>query len=176
MGSTEASDYMLHPEAIVFCQNNDSVLSVIDFANCCDYKLSVCSGGHTYAGYSSCEEGTPCIIQLDMMSSFLQFSHQGVGSNVVTLGIGLTIGDMHTLLVPLGLTIPMGICKSVGIGGHFQSSALGLLSCSFGYGMDCVTSIQIVTSQGTILDVSRDLHWDLYSAVLLGGWELCCGP
>jgi hypothetical protein len=33
LGSTEASDYMLHPEAVVFFQDDDDVLSVIDFAN-----------------------------------------------------------------------------------------------------------------------------------------------
>lgn len=166
MGSSSMSDAHLSPEAIVYCNNEEDVLGIVDFAVQCDYKIAVRSGGHQYSGYSSCEEGTRCI-QVDV--SGLQTFAYDPDSNLATLGAGLKIENAVQYFAGLGLVLPMGICKSVGIGGHLQTSSLGFFASSFGSGMDLVRSFRIVTADGTIQTVTPDSNEDLFKAVLGGG-------
>ena len=66
--STEFTEEHLNPGIIVFVANDDDVLEAIDFANRCDYTITVRAGGHQYAGYSSC--GSSCM-QLDVTGIFV---------------------------------------------------------------------------------------------------------
>lgn len=165
MSTVAVSDSKLSPELIVYCDTDNHVVEAVSFAKQCGYKVSVRSGGHQYAGLSSCSVGTKCL-QLDL-SAMESFVHTP-GTSQVILGVGLTIEQVHSQLVPLGLTIPMGICKSVGVGGHFQSSGKGFLGRSFGLGMDHVTSFRIVLQDASIQTVNATSHGDLYWAVLGG--------
>jgi len=165
MGNASAGDKHTHPEMVAFCQGDADVVEVVNFAKECGFKVSVRSGGHNYAALSSCVAGTKCL-QLDM-SAFESFSQDG---NTVTLGVGLSVSQVNDRLTPLGLVIPMGVCKDVNVGGHFQSSALGFLTRSFGSGMDHVKSFRIVTAEGKIQRVDRfSGDADLFWAVLGGG-------
>lgn len=169
MASSSISDMRTRPQAIAFCQNEADVVSVVSFARRCSYKLSVRSGGHQYAGYSSCEEGTQCI-QIDV-SGIKTFEHQE-GTTSVVMGVGLKLEEAVPLLAAIAnpgpLVIPMGICNSIGLGGHFQSSAMGVFGRSFGSGMDLIKSFRIVTADGEVLTVTDQSHPDLYWAVLGG--------
>eukprot|EP00121_Abeoforma_whisleri_P016074 Awhi_evm1s14769 len=164
MGTQAQSDYRLSPSLIIYCDDENDVVSTISFAKACDYKVSIRAGGHQYAGLSSCIKGQKCL-QLDV-SKLENFVHNG--GNNVTIGVGLTITQVLEKLAPLNLAIPMGICKSVGVGGHFQSSSLGFLGRSFGAGMDLVYSFRIVTADGNIQTVTNETHPELYRAVLGG--------
>ncbi|CAK0865172.1 unnamed protein product [Prorocentrum cordatum] len=87
----------------------------------------------------------------------------------VTLGVGLTLEQVYANLMPYGLAIPAGICKGVGVGGHFQSSAAGYYQRAFGLGMDSVTSFRIVLADGAVHTITESSDPDLYWAVLGGG-------
>jgi len=87
----------------------------------------------------------------------------------VTLGVGLVLEQALLLLKPYDLTIAIGICKSVGVGGHFQTSALGMLTKNFAIGMDRVVSFRIALYDGRIERVTAESNKDLYLAVLGGG-------
>jgi len=167
MSSSTVSDARLHPEMIFFCSEKDHVVETINFARKCEYKVSVRSGGHQYAGFSSCVEGQPCI-QLDVGG--LETFESGVDGvpNRLTLGVGLRLQDVSEKLLPMNLSIPMGICKSVGVGGHFQSSSAGFLIKSFGLGMDRVVAFEIAKADGSIAKVTPESDPELYWAVLGG--------
>ena len=143
------STCFLHPAVIVYCKNDTDVLSTLAFATRCGYKVSVRSGGHNYAGYSSCVQGTRCL-QLDV--SQLETLH--IVGNTVTVGVGLTLEQVVDELVPRGLLIPMGDCKTVGIGGHFQSSSFGFFTRAFGLGMDHLISFRLTLKDGRIWTVT----------------------
>jgi len=87
----------------------------------------------------------------------------------VTLGVGLSVSQVMDHLTPLGLVVPMGVCQDVNVGGHFQSSALGFLTRSFGSGMDHVKAFRIVNAEGEVQRVDRSSDPDLFWAVLGGG-------
>lgn len=161
MASSEISDKVLSPDVIAFCSTDNEVLQAIEFGKACGYKITIRSGGHQYAGFSSCAADVdgPVCMQID--TSALESSHYDEVNNELTLGPGLDIEQVHSILVPLGITVPMGICKSVNVGGHFQSSAAGFLARSMGLGLDHVVSFRIALANGTIVTAKRgdELYW-----------------
>jgi len=167
MSSKAVSDARLHPEMILFCSEKHHVVQAINFARQCGYKVSVRSGGHNYAGFSSCVQGQRCI-QVDVAG--LDNFTSGVDGiyNRVTLGAGLKLGKVGEKLIELNLSIPVGTCSGVGVGGHFQSSAQGRLIRNFGVGLDYVTSFEIAKADGSIAKVDPQSDPDLYWAVLGG--------
>ena len=118
LDSAEKSNLSLHPDVIVFASYKKEVKEVIEFYKECGYKISIYSGGNQYAGYSSCQESimNPCM-QLGV-SSIDNFVHNEENGQI-TLGVVLTMGEVHAKTVPLGITILMGIYKYVGVGGNF---------------------------------------------------------
>lgn len=165
--STATSDAMLSPDAIVYPTSGDELSAIVNFAASCDYKLSIRSGGHQFSGYSSCKAGGSSCIQIDM-TSFNSFSLVDGTDNVVTVGVGLRLEEVAPMLQELGLVIPMGHCTKVGVGGHFQTSAAGMLGRAFGLGLDWVLSFRIMTANGQVRTVDRESDAALYNAVLGG--------
>ena len=161
MESAEKRNLSLHPDVIVFASYKKEVKEVIEFYKECGYKISIYSGGNQYAGYSSCQESimNPCM-QLGV-SSIDNFVHNEENGQI-TLGVVLTMGEVHAKTVPLGITILMGIYKYVGVGGNFQSSASGLLVWYTGLGIYCVVSLCLVMANGNTFtaELGYDLYWE----------------
>ena len=86
----------------------------------------------------------------------------------VTVASGIRLDDLMVALNRYNVTIPMGMCMNVGAGGHFQTSAIGYLTKSFGAGMEHITQIKIVLATGEIVTASKHSHPDLFWA-LRGG-------
>ena len=165
LGSSELSDSVTSPEAIVYAHSNQDLQDILKFAHHCQYKLHVRSGGHQYSGYSSCHADEKRCIQVDM-SAFQEFE---VNDYIVKVGVGMRLGTMNELIQPYNLTIPFGVCDSVGVGGHYQSSSVGVLARAFGLGMDHVVSFRILTADGTLHTVTKESDTALYNGVLGGG-------
>lgn len=180
LGSQALSDTMLSPDAVVYPANDDDLVKIVKFAASCGYRLSIRSGGHQFAGHSSCKAGgdgpAKKCIQVDMSAFDSIYLMEG-NDNVVTVGSGVLLEDFAPALQELGLMVPMGHCNKVGVGGHFQTSAAGMFARGFGLGLDYVKSFRIVTAAdadatgdgGTVRTVSRESDAGLYNAVLGGG-------
>ena len=170
MGNKKESDFQLAPDLVVFCKNDKDVVDAIHFARNCGYKVSIRSGGHQYGGNSSCSANEFVqTMQIDVsgLETFTAPTYEN--PTHVSLGVGLVSEQVIELLKPYNLTIPVGMCKSVGVGGHFQTSSLGLLARSFGSGMDHVILFRIALYDGRIERVTAESNKDLYWAVLGGG-------
>jgi len=76
---------------------------------------------------------------------------------------------VYSSLLSHGLTIAGGVCNGVGVGGHYQSSAIGYLVRSFGAGIDNVKSFRIVLADAQVHVVDETSDPDLYWALLGGG-------
>jgi hypothetical protein len=168
-GDSTTADARLKPQMIIFCSTDAHVQEAVSFATACGFTISVRSGGHNYAGYSSCTEDSPQCIQVDL-SAMETFSVDTTTSpQQVTIGSGLTLEQVYANLVPYGLAIPAGICTKVGVGGHFQSSAAGYYMRAFGLGIDVVKSFRIVLADAQVHTVDNSSDPDLYWSVLGGG-------
>ena len=160
-GTAAAASAKLRPAVLVYCSAETHVQSAIRFAGQCGYKVTVRSGGHSYTGSSSCNFAN--CMQLDL-SAMNKTTVQGAS---VFTEPGIRIVDFATVTLKSGLSVPHGGCGTVGVGGHFQSSAWGMMSHSHGSGLDRVSSFRMVLANGSILVASRnDANATVYQAVL----------
>jgi hypothetical protein len=150
----------LMPSAIVYCFSEAHVVSMIDFARAHNYKVVVRSGGHSYTGESS--SGFPHTIQLDLSN----MDAMNVKENIIQVEPGKRLRKINNQLILHGLSFPRGECKNVAIGGHLQTSAFSFMSNSFGLGLDHVTEIRMVLSNGSIINATSNENSEVYKAVL----------
>ena len=172
LGTHADASAKLRPAVLVGCTDETHVQSAVKFASQCGYAVTVRSGGHSYTGASSCN-GKNCL-QLDLGA--MNATAVVKGTNLVTSGPGINLLDFAKFTVKHFLSVPHGGCSKVGMGGHFQSSAWGMMTQSHGSGLDHVSSFRMVMADGSVRVVSRnDDNTTLYKSVLgsaPGSWGI----
>src|SRR5205823_464104 len=121
------------------------------------------SGGHSYAGYSTVHDG----VVLDLRH--LRSIRGSRSSSTATVGAGAQLIDVYAALAAIGRTIPAGSCPSVGIARHALGGGMGLAGRAFGLATDNILSAELVTADGTVLQVTEQSHPDLLWALRGGG-------
>jgi FAD/FMN-containing dehydrogenase len=121
------------------------------------------SGGHSYAGYSTVEDG----LVIDLSSI------EGIAvdkpTRTATVGAGARLIDVYARLANAGGTIPAGSCPTVGVGGLALGGGVGFASRKLGTTADNVIGLTIVTADGRRLACDRRRHADLFWACRGGG-------
>jgi len=155
---------------VVYCTEESHVQSAVNFASRCGYKVTVRSGGHSYTASSSCSSDN--CMQLDLTG----MNHTSVDGNIITTDPGNTLIGLANVTMKYNLSIPHGGCSKVGVGGHYQSSAWGMMSHSHGSGLDRVESFRMVLANGSIDEFHRnDQNDTVYKSVLgsaPGSWGI----
>ncbi|PKI50063.1 hypothetical protein CRG98_029563, partial [Punica granatum] len=85
------------------------------------------------------------------------------GNNVWVQG-GATVGEVYYGIAQKSKIhgFPMGVCTTLGIGGHITGGAYGSMMRKFGLGADHVLDATIVDSKGRILNraaMGEDFFW-----------------
>jgi len=172
--SIEKRNENLSPTLIVIPKTEKEIKSVIKFAKKCDYTISIKSGGHQYSALSSCNGGNGQCIQI-IMDNFDHISHNTDNNGKVTTiiaGSGAKLVDLARENHLYNVAVLMGTCPTVGVGGHYQSSAQSAYARSLGLGMDWIIRVKIITADGKTRNLyknskkkkDRDLFW-----AILGG-------
>lgn len=175
------ADENITPLIIIIPFEESDVTQIIKFSIKNNYLLVVRSGGHQYSGLSSSSSSQTKTIQIDLKNfSYLKIEDDALKisedtkitskqNHKVIMGASTRLNKLYQVLHRYNLFVPAGICVDVGVGGHFQSSALGFLSKSFGLGIDFVTRIRIALPEnGKIVDATPISYSDLFWAVLGG--------
>jgi FAD/FMN-containing dehydrogenase len=144
------------PEAVVQCRTPGDVAETIAFAQRSRLPTAIRSGGHCFAGRSSCEG---IVIDVTPMNAV------SVSSGVVTIGAGARLGDVYESLNDDDLTIPAGSCPSVGIAGLTLGGGLGILGRKYGLTSDQLLGAQVVLADGRIVDCDDDHDEELFWAL-----------
>jgi FAD/FMN-containing dehydrogenase len=126
-------------------------------------RIRARSGGHSYAGYSTVEDG----LVLDLSALDGIAVHKPTQS--ATVGAGALLMDVYARLAKAGGTIPAGSCPTVGVGGLTLGGGIGFASRKFGTTADNVLAVTVVTADGRMLTCDRSRHADLYWACRGGG-------
>jgi hypothetical protein len=121
------------------------------------------SGGHSYAGYSTLQNGV--VLDLSKMRSISVNKR----AKTATIGAGAQLIDVYAGLAAQGATIPAGSCPSVGVSGVTLGGGMGLAARAFGLTVDNLVGVQIVTADGRIRTVNRNTDRDLLWALRGGG-------
>jgi hypothetical protein len=151
------------PRAIVRPLDAEDVSGAVRWGVGHGVPIRARSGGHSYAGYSTIENG----VVLDLRS--LRRIDVDRSAGTATIGAGAQLIDVYAGLAARGATIPAGSCPSVGIGGHALGGGMGLAGRAFGLASDHIIGVELVSADGMIRQVDRQTDPDLLWAVCGAG-------
>ncbi|HEX8866237.1 MAG TPA: FAD-dependent oxidoreductase [Lentzea sp.] len=120
------------------------------------------SGGHSYAGYSSPENG----LQIDLRELK---TVELLPGDQVRVGAGAQLGEVSQMLAASGRALPTGTCPTVGVAGLTLGGGIGVLTRKHGLTCDHLVSAKVVTADGRLLTASAQEEPDLFWALRGGG-------
>ena len=153
----------IRPLAVLRATNAGDVAKAIRWARKYGIRLAARSGGHSYAGYSTAQNGL--VIDLGRLNRIAS----DPSNRTATIGAGARLIDVYARLAADGVTIPAGSCPTVGVGGLALGGGVGFASRRFGTTCDNVLSLRIVTADGRMRRCDARTNADLYWACRGGG-------
>ena len=126
-------------------------------------ELSIKGGGHNIAGLALSDGG----ITLDLGG--MREVVVDPEAKLVTVGPGCNLGDVDQATQPHGLATTLGFVSATGVAGLTLGGGFGYLSRRFGWTVDDLESVEIVTADGIVLNASRAENDDLFWALRGGG-------
>ncbi|MEU4313247.1 FAD-binding protein [Nocardia sp. NPDC024068] len=103
-------------------------------------RLAVRSGGHCFEGFVD-DPGNQVIVDLTRLRDIgWDAEHRAF-----SVGPGATMEDVYTGLARWNVTVPGGICKAVGAGGHIIGGGYGPLSRQLGLMADHLYGVEVAT-------------------------------
>ncbi len=140
------------------------VAAAVGFARDHGLLLSIKGGGHNMAGTSIAERG----LTLDM--SRMRDITVDPDARVAHVGSGCLLRDVDRATQVHGLATPLGSFTSeVGVAGLTLGGGLGYLTRRFGWTVDNLEEVEIVTADSRIRTAGRDGDADLFWALRGGG-------
>ena len=158
-----AAKFAAHPALVVHPVNPQDIQATLSFASSHHLPLAVRCGGHSYAGYCTCDGG----LVLDM-SGFRTMTIAADKSHA-RLGGGMLSGAVEIETAKVGAATVLGECPSVGVGGFLLGGGVGPLMGKYGLGCDNVLAAEMILADGRQVRASAHENPDLYWAILGGG-------
>jgi FAD/FMN-containing dehydrogenase len=139
------------------------VQHAIRFARAWGLLLSVKGGGHNIAGTSLADGG----MTLDM--SRMATIDVDRDRRAARVGPGCRLGDVDRVTQEHGLATVLGFVSRTGVAGLTLGGGFGYLTRRFGWTVDNLEEVEIVTADGEVRRAASDEHEDLFWAVRGGG-------
>ncbi|ETK37174.1 FAD-binding oxidoreductase [Microbispora sp. ATCC PTA-5024] len=152
------------PDVVVRCRDAADVRTALRFARDAGLTVSVRSGGHSNAGFSTDEGGL--VVDLSLIDGV---EIVDPARNVVRIGTGARWGRVAAALADHGLAISSGDTSTVGVGGLLLGGGIGWMVRRDGLALDNVVGAEVVTADGRVLRASADDNPDLFWAIRGGG-------
>lgn len=154
------------PAVVVQPETARDVATAVGFARDHKLLLSVRGGGHNIAGTSIAEGG----LTLDM--SRMHEVTMEPDTRLAHVGPGCLLKDVDAATQEHGLATVLGFISEVGVTGLTLGGGLGYLTRRFGWAVDNLQEVEIVTADGEIRIANRDDYPDLFWAVRGAGANL----
>ncbi|WP_280336214.1 FAD-binding oxidoreductase [Nocardia wallacei] len=142
--------FVARPDRIYVPETTDQVADAV--ARCLHggLRIAVRSGGHCFDGFVD-DPATQGLIDLSPMTEI----RWDAGHRAYSIGAGAELGAVYSALARWGVTVPAGICKGVGAGGHISGGGYGPLSRRLGLVADHLYGVEVVTvtADGTVRPV-----------------------
>lgn len=155
------------PALIVFPRTAADVATAVTYGVDQHLTISVKSGGHSNAGFSTNDGG----LVIDL-KHFSEVSLIDKAQHLVRIGTGAKWIDVAKELESYGLALSSGDTTSVGVGGLLLGGGVGWMVRKYGLTIDSLVSAEVVTADGRILQVSADENADLFWGIRGGGGNL----
>jgi hypothetical protein len=158
-----AAKFDARPALIVHPASSRDIQATVSFARSNHLPFAVRCGGHSYAGYSSCDGG----LVLDM-SGFRNMTIASDKSHA-RVGGGMLCGAVEIETAKAGVATVLGQCPSVGVGGFLLGGGVGPLMSKYGLGCDNILAAELVLADGRAVRASAHQNPDLFWAIRGGG-------
>lgn len=135
------------------------VVTVVEFARAHELALSVRGGGHNIAGTALVNDG----LTIDM--SGLRGVHVDAEALTVTAQSGCLLADVDWETQLHGLATPLGFVSETGLAGLTLGGGFGYLTRRFGWTVDNLLEVELVTADGEIRRANHEDHGDLFWAI-----------
>lgn len=151
------------PAMIIQVSGADDVQAAIKFARTNELDITIRGAGHNIAGNSISDGG--------LMIDFSKMKKVNVDpeKKIAFVEPGATLGDFDAETQKHGLATPVGINSTTGIAGLTLGGGFGWLSRKYGFTIDNLLSVEIVTVDGKKLRASEKENEDLFWAIRGGG-------
>ena len=152
-----------HPALIARCRGTADVVDALAFARGRGLPVSVRGGGHSVAGRAVIDDG----VMIDLATM------KGTQVDPTTMTVraqgGVRWGELNRETALHGLATTGGLVSTTGIAGLTLGGGLGWLMSKYGLAVDNLRSVELVTADGQVLNVTDTEHSDLFWALRGGG-------
>src|SRR6201993_65799 len=151
------------PALIARCADISDVQNVIRAASELQILTAVRCGGHSLAGFSTCDGGL--VIDLSKMR------HVAVNADAQRAKFdgGCLLGTIDIETQKAGLVFPSGVVSHTGASGLILGGGTGWLTRRFGLSCDNVEGFTLVTADGSVVHANSNENPDLFWALRGGG-------
>ncbi|MGI9522920.1 MAG: FAD-binding oxidoreductase [Hyphomicrobiaceae bacterium] len=151
------------PALIAQCGGVADVVEAVKLARKSQLEVAVRGGGHNVAGRATIDGGI--MIDLSHMTSVR------VDPTKKTAWVegGATWANVNRETQLHGLAVTGGVVSSTGVGGLTLGGGLGWLMGKYGFALDNLISVELVTAEGEVVHASADVEPELFWALRGGG-------
>lgn len=151
------------PGLIARCTDVSDIQAAVRAASNSGVLTAVRCGGHSLAGFSSCDGGL--VLDLSQMRDVAV----DVDSRRARFAGGCLLGSIDTATQKAGLVFPSGVVSHTGASGLVLGGGTGWLTRRFGLSCDNVRAFTLVTAAGAIVRADSKENEDLFWALRGGG-------
>jgi hypothetical protein len=151
------------PGAIARCADVTDVQLVVRLASEAGVLAAVRCGGHSLAGFGSCDGG----LVVDL--SRLRAANVDAGLRRAKFGGGCLLGNVDVATQQHGLVFPAGVVSHTGAAGLVLGGGTGWLTRLHGMSCDNVAGFTLVAADGSLIRANDVENSELYWALRGGG-------
>jgi hypothetical protein len=144
------------PALVARCAGVADVIATVQFAREHELLVSIRGGGHNIAGKAVCDGG----LMLDLAR--LKGIRVDPVAKTVRAEPGVLGGELDRETQAFGLATPVGTVSTTGIAGLTLGGGQSWLSSKYGFAIDNLLSVDIVTADGVLRTASATQHEDLF--------------
>src|SRR5262249_3797407 len=143
------------PAAIAYCVDERDVAAAVRYAKEHGLRIAIRGGGHNGAGLGSVDDGL--VLDLSQMNDV----SVDAPVRMARVGGGALLKDVLSATNEHGLTVPVGIIGTTGVGGLTLGGGVGHLTRALGLTIDNLVAATVVLADGSVVQTDTDREPDL---------------
>ena len=151
------------PAVIAYCADAGDVAAALRYGIEHGLRIAIRGGGHNGAGLGSVDDGL--VIDLSQMNDITV----DAAASMARVGGGALLKDLLEATHQHGLTVPVGIIGTTGVGGLTLGGGMGHLTRGLGLTIDNLVAATVVLADGSIVQTDAEREPELFWALRGGG-------
>lgn len=152
-----------HPALIAQCETLEDIQAAFAFAREHNLLTAIRCGGHNYDGLGMAHGG----MTIDL--SGYNGADVDQDNKIAWVKGGSILRNLDEATVPLGLATTAGVVSHTGVGGLATGLGQGRLARKFGYTIDNIRAVDVLTPDGRHVHADANENSDLFWGVRGGG-------